>query len=544
MRNSNAREGIQYDVVETPLPDGVEADHDVRIPLRDGISLAASLYRPRSSDAAMPVIVAISPYGKTNFEGIKVFSRVPNNHIGHIRISDSVSFEAADPGFWVPRGYAVLQVDVRGQGASEGDTEPLGPTEQADYQEIIGWAASQPWSTGAVGLLGVSYLAVTQWGVAQHRPPALKAIIPWEGFTDPYLRAYPGGIPEVGMWQFVLKDWLIPNHNPACGIKMPPPGFGPEAHPLRDDYWDAQRIAIEDVDVPVLLCASFSDQGLHSRDSFENFGLISHQRKWMFSHRRPKWDVFYGEEALGWQLDFFNRYLKGDPNAFVDWPRVRYDVHEDREHYTVRTAENWPPQDVTLVPLFLDASNAGAQASPPAVAARVEYAPPEGAAYFDHVFEADTTIVGHAKLKLWVEAVGSDDMDLFAGIQKLDSDGNQIFFYGFGGTNPNDLVSRGWLRVSHRQLDATLSRPDRPVHTHRSEEKLAPGEIVPVEIELLPSATLFRAGETLRVVVQGVAIQPDATLLQFLPCNQGAHRIWAGGKFDTHLLMPVLGERR
>src|SRR4051794_37801461 len=100
MSNPHFREGIQYDVVESPLPEEVRVDHEVRIPLRDGVALAASLYRPAAQDGPHPVIVAITPYGRTNFDGIKVFSRVPNNHIGHIRISDSVSFEAPDPAFW------------------------------------------------------------------------------------------------------------------------------------------------------------------------------------------------------------------------------------------------------------------------------------------------------------------------------------------------------------------------------------------------------------------------------------------------------------
>ena len=539
MTNPHLLEGIQFDVVERPLSADIIVDHEVRIPLRDGVTLAASLYRPATSEPA-PVIIAISPYGKENFRSIDLFSRVPGNHIGHIKISDSVSFEAPDPGFWVPNGYAVLQVDVRGQGASEGDTEPLGPTEQADYCEIIEWAAKQPWSSGSVGLLGVSYLAVTQWSVAQHRPPALKAIVPWEAFTDSYLRHYPGGIPEVGMWKFVLNDSILPNHNPACGFKMPPPGFSPENHPLRDEYWDAQRIRIEDVDVPVLLCASFSDQGLHSRDSFENFGLISHEQKWMFSHRRPKWDVFYSDEALNWQLSFFDQFLKGRAGAFESFPRVRFDVHETRDAYVVRTSQTWPPPNSAPAVFYLNTKNEGLDEDLSDAESYVQYDAANGSAHFDLKFTADTIVAGHSKLKLWVEILDGDDADLFAGIQKLDREGNQVYFYGFGGTNPNDLVSRGWLRVSHRELDSTVSRLDRPVHSHRREQKLGPNEIVPVEIELLPSATQFREGEVLRVLVQGRAISPDAVLLEFKPIDAGTVRIWTGGKYDSQVVVKTL----
>ena len=64
-------------------------------------------------------------------------------------------------------------------------------------------------------------------------------------------------------------------------------------------------------------------------------------------------------------------------------------------------------------------------------------------------------------------------------------------------------VALGWLRVSHRELDKDKSTPYQPYHKHEREIKLKPGEIVPVEIEIWPSSTLFERGEKLRVVVQG-----------------------------------------
>jgi hypothetical protein len=58
---------------------------------------------------------------------------------------------------------------------------------------------------------------------------------------------------------------------------------------------------------------------------------------------------------------------------------------------------------------------------------------------------------------LMSEDVDGDDMDLFAAIKKIDREGHEVFFYGFGGTNANDVVARGWLRVSHRELDESRS---------------------------------------------------------------------------------------
>ncbi|CBQ73013.1 hypothetical protein sr13677 [Sporisorium reilianum SRZ2] len=70
---------------------------------------------------------------------------------------------------------------------------------------------------------------------------------------------------------------------------------------------------------------------------------------------------------------------------------------------------------------------------------------------------------------------------------------------------------------------------------------LKDGELVPVEIEIHPTAASFKAGETLRLVVQGQRIQPDAPLLAFdRPINRGVHVIHAGGEYDSHLLIPIV----
>ncbi len=71
--------------------------------------------------------------------------------------------------------------------------------------------------------------------------------------------------------------------------------------------------------------------------------------------------------------------------------------------------------------------------------------------------------------------------------------------YGFG----CDMLSHGWLKLSRRELDETRSKPFRPEHTHRTARPISSGEVVPVEIEILPAATRLRRGEGLRLDVQG-----------------------------------------
>ena len=103
----------------------------------------------------------------------------------------------------------MVNCDLRGAGTSEGTASLLSAQEGEDVHDLIEWAAAQPWSTGAVGMLGVSYLAISRWEAAALRPPGLKAICPWEGFTDAYgdlMR--PGGIREDGflrMWSLGMR---------------------------------------------------------------------------------------------------------------------------------------------------------------------------------------------------------------------------------------------------------------------------------------------------------------------------------------------------
>ena len=526
--------GTQYDVKMSPLPEGIRFERDVPVTMRDGVVIRVNVFRP-AAEGCYPVIMAASPYGKDAFEAIKIFSGVPDNHIGHIAISDHVAFEAPDPAYWVPNGYVVIQVDIRGQGRSEGATLLLGPDEQQDYVELIEWAAKAPWSNGSVGLNGVSYLAFSQWFVAQHRPPGLKAIVPWEGFNDFYLRNFFGGIPEVGFWQWVIDQWVKPLHNPDYPLIEGPPA---SEHPLKDDFWDMVSPNLAAIDVPALICASFSDQGLHSRDSFEAYKTISSEKKWLYSHRQPKWHAYYAAAALELQRRFMDRFLKGDAAAMDDQPLVRVEINETRDRFTVRDADRWPIEGTRYVPYYLGDAELTSKPSQPL---RLSYDAEEGSVWFDLKFSVDTEIVGHSKLKLWVEAEGADDLDLFVGLTKIDADGNTVYFYGFGGTNPNDIVARGFLRASHRELDPVRSTEWQPVHLHRSRQKLAPGEIVPVEVEIFPSATLFKRGETLRLIVQGRPIEPDAVLLRFEPANRGTHTVHIGGEHDSHLLLPVLG---
>jgi predicted acyl esterase len=527
------------DIVFRPAPDDIVRNIDTPVPMRDGVSLSANVFRP-NAQGRYPVILSVSPYGKDQFRQTEAFRPVPGVHLGHYEISDIVAFEAPDPAYWTKHGYVVVHADTRGQGKSEGDTGPFTKQDQLDFYDFIEWAAAQPWSDGNVGLNGVSYLAVSQWIVAQLRPPHLKAMIPWEGWNDFYLRSYFGGIQETVFNDFLWHLWIVPNHNPKSGYLEPDWLEAQSKHPLRDPYWEAKECTLENIVTPALICASFSDQGLHTRDTFEGFKRISSEKKWLFNHRRCKWAAYYDSEALEYQRRFLDHFLKGTDNDMQAVPRVRVEVYENRTQYKVRESAHWPIDETEYLTLYLSAENRALRMRPYESERQLSYQS-DGSeqAVFDYCFDADTDLVGNMKLKLWVWAHDADDMDLFVAVKKLDVALDEVYFYGFGGTNPNDCVARGWLRVSHRELDPIRSTPWQPVLKHARELKLKPRDIVPVEIEILPSGTTFRKGEWLRLVVQGAAIKPDAALLGFpKTVNRGRHSVCTGGQYDSHLLVP------
>jgi putative CocE/NonD family hydrolase len=145
--------------------------------------------------------------------------------------------------------------------------------------------------------------------------------------------------------------------------------------------------------------------------------------------------------------------------------------------------------------------------------------------------------------RLWVELVGCDDANLFVGVEKWRR-GRFVAFegsYGYG----RDRVTTGWQRVSLRALDPELSRPWEPVARCAEPRPVCAGEVVAVDVALGPSATLFRAGEQLRLVVAERWLCPTNPLTGQMPAAyQGSPRgrvtlHWGPGH-DAHLLIPEI----
>jgi putative CocE/NonD family hydrolase len=392
-------------------------------------------------------------------------------------------------------------------------------------------------------MTGVSYLACIQYLVAPLKPPSLIAINPWEGFSDWYREfAYHGGIPETGFLPRAsdnIRFSLGRTENTwanAC------------AHPLWDAYWASKECELEAIEIPAYVVASWADQGLHTRGTLEAFKRMRSREKWLEVHGQKKWAHYYRPESRARQHAFFDHFLKQSGTVVPAWPAVRLEIRERAGVATERLATEWPLPQTRYASLWLDAATGTLHDTKPTASAAKRYAVNGGRAIFDYRFPHSAELSGHAKLRLWVEAQGATDMDLFVALQKLDVHGTEVgmTFYAFYDNGP---VALGWLRASHRALDSRRSTDWQPVHPHDAEAPLGPGQIVPADIEIWPSATRFECGETLRVVVQGRDIYTDA--LPRLPFarheatrNHGSHVLWTGGPYDSHLLVPWIGELR
>ena len=476
------------------IDQGMRIERNVSVPMRDGLKLLVDRYSPADSDAPTPVLIAWSPYGK---HGALKWGAWPGHRINLDKLSPYTAFETPDQAFWVGHGYSVILADARGAWGSKGDVELFGPNEAAACYDLIEWAGVQPWSNGKVGMSGVSWYSVIQWSVAALRPPHLAAINPFEGFHDTYYEvATHGGIPET-QFLALLGPLIAKTHGQVEDVVTKATN-----HPFYDDYWRSKAADLEKIDVPAYVVASWSDHGLHTRGTLEGYRRISSSAKWLEVHGRKKWGYYYREESLPRQVAFFDRFLKGEATEVDQWPPVRLEI---RDRYYVgesRAEDTWPLERVSYTPLFLDAAGAVLVTDTPGTGSHVAYDATDGRAVFDHRFDEDTELVGGMALRLWVETDGATDMDLFVGVQKIDADGNEVN-YPFFSTMDDGHVALGWLRVSRRELDETASTPERPVLRHQQDLPLEPGQIVPVDIEIWPSGTVFHAGESLRLIVQG-----------------------------------------
>lgn len=291
----------------------------VQIPLADGRSLAAHLWRPQGT-APLPAILDISPY-----RAFDIF-----------RPREEPLFA-----WWAARGYAVLAIDTSGAGGSAGlMLDEYRPQEINDAVAAVAWAAEQTWCDGAVGLNGLSWAAFTALRAADHQPPALKAMVlggvSEDGWTTDIQNlggaTYTARVDWAGvmlMFNALPPDpkqfgpgwreaWLarLERHEPWIGTWL--------SHPERDNYWQGKAASAAG-HVPLMLYSGWADKYATStlriaaswRGPVRTFiGPWEHAVPTTAS-RGPR--IGFLQEALRW----WDRWLKGRETGAMDSPPLR-----------------------------------------------------------------------------------------------------------------------------------------------------------------------------------------------------------------------------
>ena len=502
-------------------------DWDVPIPMDDGIVLRADVYRP-TAEGRYPVILSYGPYAKglAFQDGYpSAWQRMLAEHpdVAYGSSNRYQSWEVVDPEKWVPDGYACVRVDSRGAGRSPGFIDHFSPRETRDFFDCIEWAGVQPWSSGKVGLNGISYYGINQWQVASLSPPHLAAMCIWEGAADWYRdMTHHGGILS-SFWanwydmQVKTVQYGLGERGPrsratgalVCGDETLPEkelyrnrcDFGDDilAHPLDDAYHRERSAAWDRISVPFLSAANWGGQGLHPRGNFEGFMRAASRDKWLEAHGIEHWTHFYTDYGVKLQKRFFAHFLKGADNGWDKQPRVQLQVRR-LEGFVERHEGEWPIARTLWARFYLD-PDGHRLAREPGAADTVSFdALGDGVTFVSAPLEAETEITGPLAAKLFVSS-STSDADLFLVFRVFTPDMREVVFQG--AIDPHTPIAQGWLRASHRKLDLKLSTEYRPYHAHDAPQPLAPGEAVPLEVELWPTSIVVPAGHRIALTVRG-----------------------------------------
>jgi len=359
-----------------PRPDSVAIQFDVRIPMRDGVTLAADIYRP-ATPGRYPVILMRTPYNKN----------------GDAILKEGRAFAT--------RGYVYVAADVRGRGDSDGEWRPYFH-EGDDGYDAIEWCAAQPWSTSKVGTIGRSYVGYNQWVAAVRQPPHLAAIVALAPMADPFEDVWitgPGGAPTPTMisWYHLTAGHLNQNmdavdwdrlnwHLPLLTMDEAA-GRGPNprwrdiiTHSTRDGWWDPLRYQnqFEKVAVPALHITGWYDDtqratpmnytGMRTRaatpEARDRQQLLIGPWPHAINSTRKLGRLDFGPTAvidlLGAEAAWFDRWLKDKaPSGLAK--RVRLFAMQTNRWFD---ADDWPIPGTTFTKYYLRANGALAPAAP------------------------------------------------------------------------------------------------------------------------------------------------------------------------------------
>lgn len=478
-------------------------------------------------------------------------------------------------------------MDSRGAGRSPGYLDIFSPRETKDYYHAIEWAGQQPWSTGKVGLNGISYYAINQWAVAALQPPHLTAMIPWEGAADSYRDwSRHGGIQSnafANAWyprqvvsmqhgnpKTIMDPWMKERASGPATLSDEElaknrcdPIKDAVQRPLISEWYTARSPDWSKVTVPFLSAANWAGFGLHPRGNFEAVTQAASKDKWLECHpgRHEEW--FYLDRGIAYQKRFLDHFLKGEDNGWDKEARVqmhlRRPFEDTYEKFELRKEKSWPLHDTQWTSIYLFASDKSLKWTESSEKEQTSFkALGEPVTFMSAPLPKETEITGPLALKLFASS-STTDMDLFVTFQAFSPEGHEVHFQGT--VDPNTPLAQGWLRASHRKLDRERSLPYRPYHSHDELQPLKPKEVYELDIEVWPTHIILPTGFKIAVQISGKDFErplpPDVPNEAWVARGSGPwlHNhpedrpkdvfggettLYTGGKYGSYLLLPII----
>ncbi|MFI6931281.1 CocE/NonD family hydrolase [Streptomyces sp. NPDC050287] len=488
-------------------------------------------------------------------------------------------------------GYAVVGVSMRGTGCSSGTFGVFSPSWGSDGALAVQWAAAQPWSTGRVGMYGWSWTGISQLFTASQRPPALAALAPGMVVTDP-LRdvGAPGGVingefPTL-WWGTIMDTWTLDSRNaagdgdPTCAANVasnlatgqassPTTAYG---HPFYDSYWAERdlRSQTAKITAPVLSVEDWQDEEVGPRGGYYQ-DLLNPDTTWYIGSNGQH-DLYASTSVQNQLVPFLDHFVKGVNNGFEQTPHVRLWMETTApgaplpsEDELAQATPSWTltapklPVPVRPTTLYLNADRTltgargadGTLTYPPAPGPSVNNgalgsavtggnagpageetwssAPPTGVSFTTAALNKTVTLAGSASLDVWLSST-TPDTALQATVTEVRPDGEEAY------------VQRGWLQVSDRAIDPSLSTPLRPVHpqTLAAVQPLQPGVPVQARLEIEKFTHTFRRGSALRIWIDA----PSGTgIWNFPATNAGLNTIYSDAGHPSSLTVGLLSTR-
>lgn len=535
---------------------------DIMVPMRDGVKIALRLYLP-DDDGAYPTLFAASPY-RFDTDHLPVHSMFPWRETGPVE-------------WYIDHGYSYVHADVRGSGRSEGQFGFLDRVEQQDYYDLIEWIAQQPWSTGKIGGIGQSYYAMAQWLMGVMNPPHLTCIAPYDGLIDPYRdSSYNGGIYGeffVFWYNLVRANNLHRAADDDSGREMDGDlALEIMRHTTFDDWWQERTayLGLNKIKVPVLSVGAWGKVGLHLRGNLLAYEELKTPKKLVITGAANVNEALHSFDDPAFHERFFkpfyDHHLKGVDNGVMDEPPVKLFIKGQNEY---RDEAEWPPERAARTAYYLTGENTGSvsslndgglsTAAPPSGSVETSYDYPDPSWFLGTVamskfgpdpaggvltfttppLEIDTEVTGPIVLELYAS---SDQPDTDFIIKVSDQMPQSAEERAIGKQPAFAPVTKGWMRGSHREKDEARSTDLRPYYTHNAPQPLTPGEVYKFEIEVHPTAHLFKAGHRIRLeIVNGDSPLTDAVFThQYMPYKVGRDTIHHSTDYPSRLILPII----